>query len=109
MATAAIKIGQLRDVISIQSPTPGGDFSGKRKSWHVLARPRARVTPMGGGEQINADQVVTPRRYQVVIPWRRDVTAECRIVYRGQTLEIVATPEDLDGSRRWLLFEAVRP
>ncbi|MBV8780149.1 MAG: phage head closure protein [Phycisphaerae bacterium] len=102
--------GQLRDSVSLLTPAPVNDARfGPQPGWEQYAQVWACVLPQTGSKEgleentaMGAQSVVN---FDVTIHFRNDVSAQDRISYRGQTLEIYSVA-DPDGKRRWLEIQA---
>lgn len=102
----------FRDFITLMAleADPAQDSAyGAGESWQQYAQVWAQVLPLtgtsAGTEQYTQQGVQSRINYAVTIRYRTDITAEHRIVYRGQPLEIL-TVVDPDGMRQTLAIQA---
>lgn len=56
-------------------------------------------------ERVETQQPKAGMTYLLTIRYRRDITADMRVLVDGKTLHIVKNPYDPDGRRRWLSME----
>lgn len=98
-----MRIGQLRQRITIQQMTAGTDGQGGvTKTFSTLVdRLPASVLPLGGQEAVALAQQTSELRTKVTIRYRDDVSVKQRIVFGSRTLEI-GVIADPDGRRRAL-------
>lgn len=82
--------GEMRERITIQVPSATRTAGGAaRLGWKDAATVWAKVNSLSGREvlqSMQANVIVTHRIYMRFLP---DVNAETRILWRGQTLEVV--------------------
>ena len=69
------------------------------KTWAKHAEVWARVEPLRSKEWFAAGQMHVGADYRVTIRWRSDLVSTMRVVWRGQPLEIVGIPIDVNGRR----------
>ncbi len=95
-----MRIGELRQRITIQSLTPGSDGQGgtTRTPGTLVANLPASVLPVSGDEAIQSGQLTATLRTRVTIRWRSDLSVTQRITWGSRTLEIGAI-QDPDGRR----------
>lgn len=87
-------IGRLRERIALERPVLGADGAGGGPlAWVALdLNPVvwARVEAVAGDEPVAADQRQAEVTYRITLRARADLSAECRAVWRGQALDILA-------------------
>lgn len=87
-------IGRLRERIRFERPVFGGDGAGGGAlTWAPVPQTPevfASVTAVTGSEPVAADQRQAQVTFQVTIRARDDLSAEWRIAWRGQYLDILA-------------------
>lgn len=98
-----MRIGDLRQRVTIQTMTQGSDSSGgtTRTPSTLVSNLPASVLPLAGQEAVAAAQQRSELRTRVTIRYRDDVSVKDRIVFGTRTLEI-GSIADPDG-RRWQL------
>lgn len=106
-----ITIGALRQRVQIERSIITDDGAGGGvRSWQPLAAVWARIEPVTMARS-NADgqtaQIITHR---IIMRWRNDVDAACRITLNARTFQIHAIA-DADERRRFLIaqVEEIRP
>lgn len=103
-----IHAGELRERVTIQVPTTSRSASGAaRLGWANGATVWAKVSTMSGREVLQAMQsnvIVTHRLY---LRFRPDINAETRLLWRGQTLEVVVALPKNDRSELEVLCKEV--
>ena len=62
----------------------------------------AAVTGLRPYERIVAQQTQSAATHQVIIRYRKGITADMRLVHDGRYLYLQGPPIDPDGRRRWL-------
>lgn len=92
-------IGRLRERIALERPQLGPDGAGGGVlAWVPLdSRPTvwARVEALTGDEPVAAEQRLSEVTYRITIRRRDDLSPECRAVWRGLALDILAlVPEE---------------
>jgi SPP1 family predicted phage head-tail adaptor len=98
--------GQLRERVIIERPVRTADGAGGADvTWETLATVWAEVMALGGTEHVLAERDEARGPHRITIRFRGDVTAEMRLVWRGQTLNIRGM-RDPDGKRQWLAINA---
>jgi SPP1 family predicted phage head-tail adaptor len=110
MATAAA----MRDFVSLLTLVAANDGrwgTATVGSWQQYAQVWASVLPVAGTKagteafEAKDNGVQSSTNYLVTIRYRTDITAKDRILYRGNTLEILSCV-DPDGLRRTLNIQA---
>ena len=98
--------GQLRERVIIEQPvrTPDG-AGGADVTWEVLASVWAEVVTLAGTEAMLGARDEARQAHRITIRFRDDVTAQMRLSWRGQALNIRGV-RDPDGKRRWLAINA---
>ncbi|MDO8423580.1 MAG: phage head closure protein [Parvibaculum sp.] len=99
-------VGQLRERVVIEKPTRVGDGTGGESlSWAVLGTVWAEVRSRTGTEVTLGERDEARSRFTVTMRHRDDVSADMRLVWRAQVLNIRSL-RDPDGHRRWLAIDA---
>lgn len=95
-----MRIGQLRQRITIKDMTAGTDGQGgtTRTPTTLVSSLPAKVEPLSGAEAVQDAQMTSTLRTKVTIRWRDDISVTQRIVWGSRTLEI-GTVQDPDGRR----------
>ncbi len=100
--TDSIKIGNLRQRVSIEEPLRTGDGGGgAQESWVELAQVWAQIRPLNGSERAEADGIAGKVSHEIVMRFRADIAPEHRLFYDGRIFDIRAVL-DLDERRRFL-------
>ena len=98
--------------ITIQNFTSVEDEGGgSTEEWVPYVQLEALVIPLSGTEFYQAQQTQNPVDYDVYIPYRADITANMRVVFRGDTLDIKAVlPSliDINGDYEKLCLKCSR-
>ncbi len=90
--SATLKIGMLDEQIEIQTSTTTADSYGAQVvTWIPLATEFARIENASTGNSENYDSALetTLRRITATIRYRSDVTEKMRVVYDGDTYDIL--------------------
>lgn len=105
-------VGQLRTVITLQTPTIGKDAGGAQSETYANATTnpsvRAKVVFDHGAEAVQSDVKQAVQRATVTIRYRADVLATWRILMNGQPWKIISPPENVQNLNRWLVFQIER-
>lgn len=100
-----MRSGTLRDRITIQKPTTAlrdNQWGRTGEQFGDLATNiAASVLPITAREQLRAGGIQSETTYTIRIRYRSDVTDQCRVIYRGLTLDI-SSVIDVGGRRREL-------
>jgi len=93
-------IGEMRNVVDVQSPTIGPATASGTPSvtWSTLpagANVWARIKTLRGRELERAQNIVATTTLKINLRWLAGVTAECRVVFGGRTF-YVNQATDLD-------------
>lgn len=81
--------GQLRERIAFERRSDERDIlAGVRGKWRYDGAAWAAVTPLGTGEQIEADSVSALPRWRVTLRKRDGIDPGSRIVWRGRYLRV---------------------
>ncbi len=93
---------ELRHSVTLQREMPSTDAGGGHALvWTDVARLRAAIEPLRGGERLAAGQVEAAVTHRVTLRYRSGVTAAMRLLVRGRPLQIRAVVNR--GERnRWL-------
>jgi SPP1 family predicted phage head-tail adaptor len=103
-----MEAGKLRHRLMILAPVRTESATGARSptSWDAVATVWGSVAVSRAAEGELAKQQAHQTNYDVVIRYRDDVTSDCRLVYRGETLTISGV-ENVEGRNRELRITAV--
>lgn len=102
-----LRAGTLREQISITAPPSQLDEMGEATGpWTLLAIVRASVRLVQNTEQNGPQGSTTQPTYEITIRYREDVSPRHRLIWRGQTLDILSIA-DPDGRREQLAITAV--
>lgn len=99
-----LEAGTLRHRITIQrntvtqDPQTGAMVSG----WADLATVWARVDMSRVARLVSASAAQSEVRGAITIRWRDDVTASCRVLWRGQVYRVLGITPDNDSAREAL-------
>lgn len=97
--------GKLDRCIRIESPTRAQDSYGEAiDTWGIVESCRAAVKYMNGKEPFQGDQFNAQRTVQFTIRYRTGIDETCRIVWEGDTYDIVYINQV--GRRQWLQIVA---
>lgn len=104
-----MQAGTLRDRITILKKTGGKDGLGQPlpEAWIEHVRLWANVKHPSGLSAINADADTSVVKASMRIRWRKDITADMRVLFDGRTYEIDAVlpgdkREHVDLACRWV-------
>lgn len=89
--------GPLRERCAIQAESTSDDgMGGQTLSWSTSATVWARVTPIGGREQVQAQQVQDSVTHRVTIRYRPGLNAGMRLLWGSKPLNIraVTNPDE---------------
>jgi len=104
--TTSLPAGRFDQRITLQRRVAGSAGFGQRaETWENLpTQPTvwAAVSPGAGRDFAAADQLQATLDAKFTIRWRADVTADMRVLWRGQPFEIIGQPVDVDGGRALL-------
>ena len=84
---------------------------GSKEDWIDHGESEALVIPLSGTEFYQAQQTQNPVDYDVYIPYRDDITANMRVVFRGDILDVkVVLPSliDINGDYEKLCLKCSR-
>lgn len=82
--------GEMRERITIQVPSATRTAGGAaRLGWKDAATVWAKVSSLSGREVLQSMQANVIVTHRIYMRFRPDVNPESRIVWRGQTLEVV--------------------
>ena len=65
----------------------------------------AKVLPMASSIENAGIERTATVTYRIIIRYRNDILPDDKIVWRGKTLEQIATPYDAESRRIWLVLE----
>lgn len=93
-----IPAGQLRTIVTIQTPKSGSDGHGLTDvpGWDNVGTRRANVRPLRAAEVLRADQNAPEADYIVKMRYTTIVDETCQLVWGDRKLEIVGIV-DVDG------------
>lgn len=96
---SGVAAGRLRHWVEIQSVGQGVDpiTGGYTEIWEKFDDVWAEVVMLSGKEFISANAEQSEVGGRVTIRFRQDVDATMRIIYRGQTYQILAVMEDAES------------
>lgn len=101
-----IGAGDLDRSIALQSATITNDTNSNEEvwTWATYATVRARMDFHKSGEGEAAAREYAEMGLYFTIRWRSDVTAEHRVVFEGDTYEVIGFPREI-GRRRFLKIQ----
>lgn len=91
--------GKLRHRVVLEYPiVVENDYGEEEKQWERLAERYARVSPMSGTEEWNAQNVDAVLTHEVEIRYMEDVRTDLRVCFRGRVLHVesVVNPDERD-------------
>lgn len=94
-------IGRLRQRVTVQIPSGGGDeFGGRATGWTDVETVRAEVELIGGREMFKNGGVQAQATHRVRMRYRPGLTAKHRLVWldTGLVLNVVACPPEVGTS-----------
>lgn len=105
-----MNISDLRKRAEFQKPSRQSDGRGGWKntgytSFVTLWAKLEAKTKDRDRERVEAQQQQTGMTYLLTIRYRRDITADMKVLIEGRKLQVVKNPYDPDGMRRWLSME----
>lgn len=90
-----VAIGRLRERIAFERPVIGDDGAGGGVlAWETVAEVFAAVEAETGREPVEADAREAQVTWRITIRARADLSADWRVVWRGQALDILAILPD---------------
>jgi len=99
---ADMRSGDLRQVVTLQSPPDGVGSRGERTGeWSAVATIRAKVEALSGEEVIQANQLVAMATHRVTIRFRTNVTPLQRLRFGTRYLNI-GFVNNLQERNRWI-------
>lgn len=100
------RISDLRERVTIERPVESLDsMGGRARIWEHVATIHAAVTGRFGEERFARGIEAATINYRIIIRFRQDVDASCRILWRGKRLDVTAA-YDAEGRRCWLTIDA---
>ena len=85
-----IHAGELRERITVQVPSTTKSASGApRLGWKNVGTVWAKVNSLSGREVLQAMQSNVIVTHRIYMRFMFDINTESRIIWRGQTLEVV--------------------
>lgn len=97
-----MRSGTLHDRITIQRPSTAlrdNQWGRQGEQFVDLATVWANVRPITAREQLRGGGIQSETSFTIRLRYREDINDQCRIVYRGNVLDI-ASVLDVDGRRR---------
>jgi len=100
----SISAGKLRHLVRIERPVQvGRSASGaSQQSYALVAEVWAAIEPISGREFIASAATQSKVVARVVIRYRSDIDATCRIVHGAKTYNIEGVLPDKDSGREYL-------
>lgn len=89
-----LKVGILRDRITIQRRAPGGGLGQPSNSWEKVASTWANIRYASGSETIRSGQIASKAQVSIRIRWRTGITADMRVMSNGIEYTIKAVLPD---------------
>lgn len=82
--------GKLRERVTIQRPTSQASPEwGRSDGWEDVATTWASVEPVAAAERFSQKGVESLTTHVVRVRYRTDLTEACRLVWRGNVLDII--------------------
>jgi SPP1 family predicted phage head-tail adaptor len=95
-------IGAMRQRVMLQGRAEIADAGGGvALTWSDIAEIWAEVTPLSGGETVQAMHVTGTMRHLVRLRCRSDVNSERRFLFKGRVLNI-RSARNVEERGRWL-------
>lgn len=86
-----MRIGELRHRVSIQKKRITEDeLKQQTENWADIATVWASIEPLSGREYFSARQENSEVTTKITIRYRRDITADMRVVFDGKILEVLS-------------------
>lgn len=100
----SLRAGDLRHRITIQRPIYVQDpaTGGMVRGWDDVATVWGRVAPLSVREFVAAQAIASEVTARITIRYRPDVTAKCRILYRGKIYNIRGVLSDPESGLEYL-------
>lgn len=96
-----IRAGKLRQVITYQAKTATTDaYGGPVETWATFATVRAAVTPLIGKDLMASMAAQSTAEMRINHRYVTGITSAMRIVWDGETYEIVGEPANVHGLSR---------
>jgi len=93
-----MKIGRLRNYITIQQPTESFDSNGELVlTWSTFVQCWAEILPLVGREYYSARQVNAELTGKIRMRYIKNITAKMRIIDGAKTYEIASPPIDVEN------------
>ncbi|WP_421863767.1 phage head closure protein [Parvibaculum sp.] len=102
---SGIAIGEMRERVTLQSPsrTPDG-AGGAEVTWTNSAPVWAKVEDRGGSERLAGERLAAGTKLRLTIRYRSGITTEMRVLWNERALNIRAVG-DPDGRKRFLVLD----
>jgi SPP1 family predicted phage head-tail adaptor len=85
-----MRAGQLRNYVTVQTPTITQDSSGQpSETWSTLWTAWASIEPQSASEGLTGEGVLASRSYVVTMRYLASITPRCRISWGSRVLDIV--------------------
>jgi SPP1 family predicted phage head-tail adaptor len=105
--TEPATIGELRRVISLQSPADSIDSFGQPvRTWTTYATVRAKIETLSGSEPSIAEQQQIEQTHTITIRYWPNVTSNHRALY-GSRIFYFNFVQNVDEQGRWLIIDSV--
>jgi SPP1 family predicted phage head-tail adaptor len=105
-----MRAGSLRNRVVIQHLVPARSSTGAAASaWVELCRVWAEVKGMSGRTYIAASGEQSEVTMEIRMRFRADVQARMRVLFKGQTFEVVAPLPDARSTSLLLMCKTVKP
>lgn len=102
-----MKIGDLKRLITLQSPTSYTDELGQPvRSWATYGTAWAQIQPMAGNEALYGLQLKGIETHSVLVRWVDGLLPSHRLLYDGRIFNIVSI-RNLDENRQAMAIAAM--
>lgn len=101
-----IAAGRLRHIVAIDRQVEIVDSHGDHlREWQNITSRRAEIKPLSGRELLLAQQVQSQVTVSIVMRYRSDVDASCRVRFNGATYNVMAVIPDPDSGIEWMALQ----
>lgn len=101
-----IAAGRLRHIVSIDRQVEVVDSNGDHlREWQNVTSMRAEIKPMSGRELLLAQQVQSQVSVAIIMRYRSDIDATCRIRFNGATYNVLAVIHDADSGIEYITLQ----
>jgi SPP1 family predicted phage head-tail adaptor len=98
----------MRERVTIQRPTDKqSQFGEATLEWESLATVWAQVRNLGARDYFAAQQAGTLATHRILMRFHPQLTAQCRLVWRGRIMEITSVLESEDRREHEVLAKEV--